>query len=159
MMEDHEDTAGGSKRPVTIPPNRHARLAATTASPGSGSPHSPMTLPAQYAHGSRSYPSAEQHSSGSDSDSEEDSGLEEDEQPSASTLEAAVAAKQSIERFYQNFFRSLNDREARCDLKRCPYEHLEGTKRLLTAPFPTIPLLPSFSLSSSFIACIRELGF
>lgn len=46
-------------------------------------------------------------------DEEESSEEDEEELVTESTTEAAIAAKQSIERFYKNLFHSLKDRENR----------------------------------------------
>lgn len=111
-MEDHEDD-GGHAGPLAhrLRPANPARV--------SGPPsvvHSPKT-PAS-SHLSRSTTTHIQDSTSesdsesyTDSESDSDAGSEDDF--SASTLEAATAAKQSIERFYKNFFHSLRERQER----------------------------------------------
>src|SRR5690606_28357990 len=60
------------------------------------------------------------------SDSETSSEDDDDECLSTSTLEAAMAAKQSIERYYKNFFQSLRARDERYEIDKCPLE--DGTR-------------------------------
>jgi len=118
MMEDHEDVSNGTASPARSPakfaPNRPP-LAGSSASVvqlrgSQGSPKRGST-PGQYrAH------ALESSESDTSSESEEE---ESDEEVSSSTLEAAVAAKESIERYYKNFFHALKEREDR----RTSYEH------------------------------------
>jgi flagellar hook-associated protein FlgK len=113
MMEDHEDLGNSSRRPVPS----HSRVAAkpTQSSAVSGRPSArPYLKPSpNRPQTSSKFPSAEYYSSGSDSDSEESDESSEEDFTSASTMEAAVAAKESIERFYKNFFQSLKERTER----------------------------------------------
>jgi hypothetical protein len=61
----------------------------------------------------------------SGSESEEDEETEEEEEEiTPSTLEAAVAAKESIERFYKNYFQALQDRANRYDTIPMPLTQL-----------------------------------
>ena len=111
-MEDHEDVSNGTASPARSPakfaPNRPP-LAGSSASVvqlrgSQGSPKRGST-PGQYrAH------ALESSESDTSSESEEE---ESDEEVSSSTLEAAVAAKESIERYYKNFFHALKEREDR----------------------------------------------
>lgn len=116
MMEDHEDEGGrgggNSKSPGL--PRMAARRPPSSARPDSSSPYSPIFDPQRRT----AFPPA-YSSSGSNSDSEEDEESEEEEEEeeeeeiTPSTFEAAVAAKESIERFYKNYFQALQDRENR----------------------------------------------
>ena len=106
MMEDHEDDGGQRSR--VINPSASSRLSSShSLTPSPQPPGSPFL-----SRSSQSY--AEDTESEDDSESYSGSETDEsDEEFSASTLEASTAAKQSIERFYKNFFRSLKERQDR----------------------------------------------
>lgn len=105
-MEDHEDDGGQNSR--IKQPSVASRLTSLNLAPSPQPPGSP------YLHRtSRSFHDDDD----SDDDTESSEGSESDESEeefSASTLEASTAAKQTIERFYKNFFRSLKERQDRC---------------------------------------------
>ena len=113
MMEDHEEDYGRGQRKQGGNPSP-ARLRVR-----------PMTT-VDAEKRSTSVEVGRMDSMGS-ADSE-DSDDAEEESITSSTMEAAFAAKQSIERFYKNFFRSLQDRVHRYVYSEMM--HLKGEKLL-----------------------------
>lgn len=112
MMEDHEDVSHGTGSPARSPakfaphraPSAGSSAAVAQLRVSQGSPKRGSTQAQYRLHGVES--------SDSDTSSESEEEISEEE-VSSSTLEAAVAAKESIERYYKNFFHALKEREDR----------------------------------------------
>lgn len=106
MMEDHEDD-GGQRSHIKQPQPTNPRSASFRLAPSPQPPSSP------YLHRSSRSHQDSSHSDDDTESSESSESDESDEEFSASTLEASTAAKQSIERYYKNFFHSLKERQDR----------------------------------------------
>lgn len=105
-MEDHEDD-GGQRSHIKLSQPTGPRSSSFQVAP------SPQPLRSPYLHRTSRSHQGNPHSDDDTESSESSESDESDEEFSASTLEASTAAKQSIERFYKNFFRSLKERQDR----------------------------------------------